>query len=282
MDVTKQHLAHIEAIEKLSARWARYLTANIDKTIAPNDDMFVAGELDHYLFVGISALQVVSEAMLLAPKTELPKILDLPCGFGRATRHFVKFFPDSDIFVSEIDKEKQAFASTQFHAQGFDVPPDFLGEPADRFDLIFVGSLFTHLNEDLSINALRYLTTALSEGELLIFTTHGRYATMVARNAGPTQLHPETSNAFLSEGFGYQGGPTYGASFMAPSWVLRVLEAMLGRSRPRIQGAWLGATSRCVHFAKSDGLDRPSPGEGQPDRIMIASMSTFLRRPRRA
>lgn len=73
MDVTKQHLAHIEAIEKLSARWARYLTANIDKTIAPNDDMFVAGELDHYLFVGVSALQVVSEAMLLAPKTELPK-----------------------------------------------------------------------------------------------------------------------------------------------------------------------------------------------------------------
>ena len=66
MDVTKQHLAHIEAIEKLSARWARYLTANIDKTIAPNDDMFVAGELDHYLFVGVSALQVVSEAMLLA------------------------------------------------------------------------------------------------------------------------------------------------------------------------------------------------------------------------
>ena len=35
----------------------------------------------------------------------------------------------------------------------------------------------------------RYLVTALSEGGLLIFTTHGRYATMVARNAGPTQLH---------------------------------------------------------------------------------------------
>jgi hypothetical protein len=131
MDVTKQHLAHIETIENLSARWARYLAANIDKTIAPNDDMFVAGQLDHYLFVGVSALQVVGEAMLLATKTEFAKILDLPCGFGRATRHFVKFFPDSEIFVSEIDKEKQAFASTQFHAHGFDVPPDFSGRPID-------------------------------------------------------------------------------------------------------------------------------------------------------
>jgi SAM-dependent methyltransferase len=282
MDVTKQYLAHIEAIESLSARWARYRATKVDKTIAPNDDMFIAGELDHYLFVGISALQVVSEAMLLATKTGFARILDLPCGFGRATRHFVKFFPDSDIFVSEIDKEKQAFASTQFDAHGFDVPPDFSGEPAGRFDLIFVGSLLTHLNAGLSINALRYLIAALSEGGLLIFTTHGRYATMLARNAGHARLHPEVSNGFLREGFGYQGGPTYGASFMAPSWVLRALEAMpdvhvLGyKERGWAQHQDVFIVQRATAWTD------PRPAKDNRAGSLLQSICNFLRGLRRA
>jgi SAM-dependent methyltransferase len=209
--------------QALSARWAQYGTAQIDLTISPQDDMFVAGQHQQYLSVGISALKVISEGMLLARKTSFRNVLDVPCGYGRVTRHLVKFFPDSEIFVSEIDKAKQKFCAATFGAHEIDLSPDLAGAPARHFDLIFVGSLLTHLNARLSVGALHYLLKALSESGLLIFTTSGRHGTAVAGVA--EHLEPRTLHSFLHKGFGYEGSPTYGDSRMAPSWVLRALES---------------------------------------------------------
>ena len=210
--------------EAILSRWAHYRAGKVDLTIAEHDDMFVAGQLEQYLFVGLSALEVISEAMLLARKTEFRNVLDIPCGYGRITRHLVKFFPDSRTFVSDIDKAKQKFCSSTFGATEIDLPPDFSGEPKARFDMIFVGSLLTHLNASLSINTLHYLVKSLSEAGLLIFTTCGRHGT--AAIAGTEHLEPKTLHRFLRKGFGYEGSPTYGDSRMAPSWVLRTLESM--------------------------------------------------------
>src|SRR5262249_53903643 len=129
-----------------SARWAQYRAESVDLTISDRDDMFVAGQLDHYLWAGTSALEVISEAMLLGRKTRFHSLLDIPCGYGRVTRHLVKFFSDSEIFVSEIDKAKQAFCASTFGGREIDLPTDFSGEPTRHFDLIFVGSLLTHLD----------------------------------------------------------------------------------------------------------------------------------------
>jgi len=105
---------------------------------------------------------------------------------------------------------------------------------------------------------------------------------MVARNAGHEQLHPEVSNAFLSEGFGYQGGPTYGASFMAPSWVLRILEAMpdvhvLGykeRGWARHQDVFM--------VQRATGWTDSRPAKEKQAGSLLQSMCKFLRRPRHA
>jgi SAM-dependent methyltransferase len=210
--------------QALSARWVQYRAESVDLTISDRDDMFVAGQLDHYLWAGTSALEVISEGMLLARKTRFDSVLDIPCGYGRVTRHLVKFFPDAKVFVSEIDKAKQTFCGSTFGGREADLPADFSGEPTRHFDLIYVGSLLTHLNGNRSTDAIRYLLKSLSEGGLLIMTTHGRYATSQA--AGTGHLEPRTWQRFLRRGFGYEGGPSYGDSRMAPSWVLRILEAM--------------------------------------------------------
>src|ERR1700720_2424850 len=185
----------LEATEGLIARWANYRAETLDQTISQQDDMF-EGDIEHYLFAGRSALEAISEAMLLARKTRFDNLLDVPCGYGRVPPHLVKFFPDSQIFVSEKDKAKQHFCAATFGTKELDLPLDFSGEPTRQFDLIFVGSLLTHLNERLSISALRYLLKSLCEGGLLIVTTHGRY--VLASSPGNWNRRPGNSCARAS------------------------------------------------------------------------------------
>ncbi len=45
------------------------------------------GNLDHYLQVGRGAIDLIVAAMVTAKRTDFGKILDLPCGAGRVTRH---------------------------------------------------------------------------------------------------------------------------------------------------------------------------------------------------
>jgi SAM-dependent methyltransferase len=246
----------LEATEGLIARWANYRAETVDRTISQHDDMF-EGDLQHYLFSGRWALEVISEAMLLARKMRFDNLLDVPCGYGRVTRHLVKFFPDSQIFVSEKDKAKQHFCASTFGSKELDLPLDFCGEPTRQFDLIFVGSLLTHLNERLSISALDYLLKSLSEGGLLIVTTHGRYATTLTSSPGRLE---QKALQFMRKGFGYEGGSTYGSSRMAPSWVLRVLESMPdARVLGHKEGGW-GWFQDVFVVEKATGWTWPRPG----------------------
>ena len=153
---------------------AEHRKTRVDMTISPVDDMRGRGNLTAYRKVGELALEVISEAMLLGHRTKLPAILDLPCGGGRVTRHLVKFFPDLTIYVSEAEKPKEEFVSSHFKLPKFQAPIDFVGAPSTHFDLIFVGSLLTHLDRNLFKAALDYFVTALNPNGLLVVTLHGR------------------------------------------------------------------------------------------------------------
>jgi SAM-dependent methyltransferase len=174
--------------------------------------------------------------MLLAGRTDFRQVLDLPCGGGRVTRHLVKFFPDATIFVGDIDAKKQAFVVSQFGTRAHEAPHDFSSSSRERFDLIFVGSLVTHLPKRLYRAAVDYFLDALVPGGILILTTHGRTAATVAC-VTPSRLlrwrHICAVHGLLGlRGFAYVGsirlrwrnGVRYGGSFNTPSWAVGLIE----------------------------------------------------------
>ncbi|GAC1335383.1 MAG: hypothetical protein NVSMB26_19850 [Beijerinckiaceae bacterium] len=247
-------------LKALSVRWDRYEAGDVDQYITPVDDMLGADSQemrDGYLAVGRSALDIITEAMLLSGRTEFNRILDMPCGGGRVTRHIVKFFPDAKIFVDDIVAEKRNAVRDQFHLEVASCARDFKGAMAIPFDMIFVGSLFTHLEERIFEDALNYLLASLSAGGLLILTTHGRFAATVAatdqRKLGRSRrpisfleiirmrrervpvddVLEAIEGNYIETGFGYTEfpsfaqayGQSYGASFTTPSRLMRLIEA---------------------------------------------------------
>ena len=246
-----------ELLEAILQRWKHYAAQKIDETVSPHDDMlYSAALMAPYLQIGISALEVIAEAMLLAKRTHFARVLDLPCGGGRVTRHLVKFFYDAEIFVSDIEKPKQDFVVSQFGARGIDIPQDFSVASPRHYDLIFVGSLVTHFNAAMFIRTMNYCVDALSPEGLLVLSTHGRFVAAKARPQGQDGISAAIRNAidagFLQDGFGYvemehdrkRYGTSYGASFSTPSWVMQQMQQRGGSQNRLANLIFLGEQNR--------------------------------------
>lgn len=210
---------------------------NLNLTVSKADTML--GESDgHYLSVGRSALAAIDRALGGAePRT----ILDLPCGFGRVTRALRARFPHAAITVSDLDRPGVDFSAREFDARAAYSVRDFrdldLGE---AYDLIWVGSLMTHLPAAQTKHLLSALRRHLSPSGAALVTLQGPSIIPRLRETG-YGLPPGAAEAVIKEyertGFGYcdyQGGKdlygvsltntNYGISLTDKFWLGAVLE----------------------------------------------------------
>jgi SAM-dependent methyltransferase len=207
---------------------------NIITEIAPKDTMFAPQWREHYLSVGPGALRCIKLAMMAAGQTAIRKILDLPCGHGRVMRTLRAAFPDADIWACDLDRDGVDFCARTFGA----VPVYSAERPDDipireSFDLIWCGSLLTHLDRDVWPGFLRFFAAHLAPGGLLVCSVHGRESVHWLRS-GKFDYHLADVPAILAQydrdGFGYQAYTAhehrnYGISIASPAWVMqRILE----------------------------------------------------------
>ncbi|BBK41980.1 hypothetical protein STVA_20000 [Allostella vacuolata] len=214
-------------------------------TVSPNDQMVLPQEAldadtlpetdwrNQYFWVAEEILRLVVKAMILGEKTTLRRILDLPCGHGRATRAFRAAFPDADITVCDIDRDGVDFCAREFAARPVYGHPDpdriELGD--ETFDLIYCGSLLTHLDADRFRRFVWMMSRHLAKDGLLVFTTHGRWCITFHRTVSAF-IAPEPwqviEDGFRREGFGYHDyaeSPGYGVSLSTLGWVQQVVDA---------------------------------------------------------
>jgi SAM-dependent methyltransferase len=216
-------------------RVARYRETKIFDQISEYDDMFcrnVSGAMDHYLSVGRSAIEIIAKAMIQVGRTDFKTVLDLPCGGGRVTRHLAAFLPESELCVGDLNRQKQEFVCRTLGAIPTPATADFKAPPQRDFDLIFVGSLLTHLNSQDGAAAIRWFIEAAALDGIIVLSTHGRRHDFAERQWLKTV--PEKSWAAVTvdcmeTGFGYveterYGLRSYGMSWSAPSWLMRQLE----------------------------------------------------------
>lgn len=198
--------------------------------IGHKDGMFKKGQEDHYFAVGRSALEAVRLAMMAAGRADFRRILDLPCGHGRVLRALKGAFPQAHFTACDLNRAGVDFCVEQFGATGDYSNPE-PGKIAleGPYDLIWSGSLLTHLSEGPYIEFLKLFARLLEPGGVFVATTHGRH--VAARMRGGKQaykLAPESVPGVVAQydacGFGYADYPKaggYGISVNTPEWLLR-------------------------------------------------------------
>lgn len=150
----------------------QYRTSVVNKVMSPNDTM----NNQYYLEVGYSAVDCILRGLCAARTTHVGRILDLPCGHGRVLRHLAAMFPHAQIDACDLDEDGVAFCAQTFGANGIISNPDLTKAVLPgNYDLIWAGSLFTHVPRATTQQWLTYLATLLSPSGVVIATTHGRW-----------------------------------------------------------------------------------------------------------
>jgi SAM-dependent methyltransferase len=199
-----------------------YPLPGIVTELSPRDTMF-DGRDAHYLSAGLSALRAIEAAIGDGPAPR--RILDMPCGHGRVTRVLRARFPDAGITVCDLDRDGVDFASDRFRARGVYSHTDFRRLRFDEaYDLIWVGSLITHLSELTTLRFLDFALRHMTWRSTLVLSSHGDFVAgrMHSMAYG---LTPGDADALLLEhsrtGYGYRNYPDsehYGVAVISRRW----------------------------------------------------------------
>lgn len=140
------------------------------------------------------------------------RMLDFASGYGRLTRFLVHEKLADEVTVSDILEGGMEFQREQFGVRTIlskTDPARF--EAPDRYDLIFVASLFTHLPPSTFTAWLRRLAELLEREGLLIFSVHDA-SLSPGRIEGGIHFRPHSESRVL-------GGEEYGSTWVTEAYV---------------------------------------------------------------
>lgn len=221
------------------------------KRIDAKDTMMGAADTPGgYYGVGRSAARCILSALAACGARTPAKILDFGCGWGRVTRWLRASFPAADVYGCDIDAAGINFVADVIGARTFPASTDIDAIPLQNgYDLIFVGSVVTHLDEANSARLMGRLFEALAPGGVLVVTSHGRdVASRVAAGGfiGKATEAPyaQALTGYQERGFGYGDylhmiGKGYGLSLTNPAWLVGWAERTPGcRMVSLIERGW--------------------------------------------
>ena len=185
----------------------------------------------HYFYGGRSAMRTIADA-LIAADTRLPsRVMDFPCGHGRVLRFLRKAFPEATLYGGDLNAGGVAFCAERFGAlpvvsqvdlQAVDLP--------QSLDLIWCGSLATHLPEASCLVLFKRLVDALAPGGIAGITVCARGMDFAQRHIFktiPDASYERIYADWRETGFGYAdypGAQGYGMTFVDLRWIERFLQ----------------------------------------------------------
>jgi SAM-dependent methyltransferase len=217
----------------------------VEPRIAAHDHM--NSNMAHYFSVGASAVSIVNTCRLLGGVETPSSLLDFACGAGRITRWLKAAYPSARITGADLRDSDLQFQRDVMGVDTWKSSASFAQlEPRTKFDIIWVGSLLSHLSEESAAAAMNAFLSWLNPSGILIVSFHGRRVRLGTsmRGAVYTSLDSfkRVETEYLEKGFGYEDYHNQvglGFALTKPQWFFdligdRVQYKMLGL----FEGAW--------------------------------------------
>jgi 2-polyprenyl-3-methyl-5-hydroxy-6-metoxy-1,4-benzoquinol methylase len=204
--------------------------------IAKTEEMF-GGHERHYFGVGRSAIMCIATVlacrMAYRSGEQTPRtILDFGAGHGRVARYLRVAFPGARVEVTDYNQAGVAWCIENLgcYRMGDKLPSDY-------YDLIWVGSVITHLPEAVAIDLITTFKRALRPMGVLVITAAGRFglAHLTGFASGHTDREYKSYGlavegaanivaGYSATGHGYHDYPNqtgYGVALITPEWMAR-------------------------------------------------------------
>jgi SAM-dependent methyltransferase len=218
-------------------------------------DLMVGGttaeQLAVYKRIGTTATALVEQALGLVGRrlANADAVLDFGCGYGRVTRVLVQKLPPARISAFDVDPGAARFCAQEFGVRALTFTRGWEWESVGfaRYDVIWVGSVFTHLAEGYTRETLSLLFELLQPGGVLVFTTHGDEALRRVRSGffGPTvqprgdaieqglaargfHFFPYTADELGGLPFEFQRADEFGMTWMTEAYMTELLRSVSG------------------------------------------------------
>jgi len=216
------------------------------------NDLMLASEspqhVRHYIEDAQSAIWNLEQSLAAAGMTwaDVGACLDMPSGYGRVTRLLARLLDPARITACDVDAEAVRFCRAAFAVAGIvanrDPARTRLGQ---SYDLIFVGSLLTHLTESRAAALLDLLVSRLARGGLLVFTTQGEscldHLEWYGERFGALEsTYRETVRRVGMCFMPYVRQTDYGVTIHAQSYVTKLVRERFGQALHQIRFAERG------------------------------------------
>lgn len=222
---------------QVAATLVHRIPVDVTLEASPEDGMLRGIPHEHYLSVGIGALTAIQSFARMWGVEAFGSIMDFGCGHGRVLRWLRAAYPLAAVVGADIDADGVAFCARTFGAEPLASRVDFGAmQPPRNFDLIFAGSVITHLSEDQGRLLLEKFISWLNPGGIAVLSSHGNIS--VARVLQGVITYGLADNVtgalsgYFERGYGYADFPAsrgYGTSFIRPDWFSRFAAQYPGR-----------------------------------------------------
>ncbi len=248
----------------LGSRFARGVRPELE--VHPDDEMLEfaldarAGERDSALAEYLWNGRWIADTLLAQLEARFGsrrgdgRVLDFACGYGRLSRWLVAELGRDRLAASDILAPAVEFQRRRFGIEAFasSSRPEALRCP-ERFDLVWVGSLFTHLPAPAFHAWLGRLTQLLTERGMLAFTTLDMVLSPEGRDVGGEghRFAPVSESRTLDPA-------EYGTAWVTERFVAAAVEGLGGgwRFRRLPRGVCDYQDLVLVATAASESLDR--------------------------
>ena len=192
---------------------------------------------------------------------EVDSVLEFACGHGRFTRALLQEVEPARLTVADIYEDAVAFQASQFGVRGLTSVRDPADYPdKDRYQLILVSSLFSHLPVDTFKQWLAKLYTLLDEDGVLVFSVHDEAIL-------PAPLELEANGMlFIPQSESRSLEPAqYGTTFVSERFMQRVIQEACPGSGAFVRipkGLWRYQDLYVVSRNGNRDLSRAESGRG--------------------